>query len=315
MEEKKSGKSFLIILVLAVLVVLAGAATYAVYIVFSARGYEDYTVQMQQYYVEYSDEYDYWDVLTIEYPQIEGIDEEQAAIINQMMYDTAFDRSNYWHFEPNEEVKKLQEEHYDIFSSDVACEVSYHSQYLVSLKYEEVYAPASPVYYVSMTNRGLNVDLMTGEQYRLTDIVRMDEEFIKFWMEKANEEYDDFFSGDEEVEEILLDWFLKTNEEWNEYYEFQPYFYITEDKEFTIGIAVDPKYISAREPQMDAYEISCTVQELEAYKTESEFWEKYEKSESAGTVVECEELHNNLWLGEDASTWTYWEERGDLFSN
>lgn len=59
------------------------------------KGYEDYTVQMKQHFVEYSDQYEYWDVLTVEYLQIEGIDEEIQEQLNTLMYDTAMDRVNY----------------------------------------------------------------------------------------------------------------------------------------------------------------------------------------------------------------------------
>ena len=123
-------------------------------------------------------------------------------------------------------------------------------------------------------------------------------EFIEFWVRRANEHYDDFFGDGEEDRELLLAWFLNEDEEWNEYYDFQPYFYVTDDKEFIIGIAIDPKYISAHEPQEDFYEIRCDAQELEAFKTESEFWEKYDLSEPAGNVEECTELQSNLWLGD-----------------
>ena len=312
-QQKKHGKIVLVVLAGIVILLAAGAASVA-YVMRPPKGYEDYTVQMQQYYVEYSDEYDYWDVLTIEYPQIDGIDIEQQDVINDMLYDAAMDRTNYWHFEPDDYVKELQEE-FSIFSSDVESTVKYHSQYLMSVFYAETYAPANPVWYVSMTKRGLNVDLLTGERYELQDIIRLDREFTEFWAERANEEYDDFFGEDEEDRELLLSWFLKEDEEWNEYYEFQPYFYVTDSKEFIIGLSIDPKFIDAHEPQEDFYEIRCDAQELEIFKTESEFWNKYDMSEPAGSVEECEDLHSNLWLGDISGAWDYWEERGDLLAH
>lgn len=316
-EDKKTrGKSSrLIAAVLAAIVVLLAAfAASAAYMMRPPKGCGNYTVQMQQYYVEYSDKYDYWDVLTIEYPEIDGIDIEKQDAVNAMMYDTAMDRTNYWHFEPNDEVKELQKEHYSLFCSDVDCMVKYHSQYLLSMSYDEIYAPANPAWYISMTKRGLNIDLMTGEEYKLPDILCLDEEFVSFWAKRANEAYDDFFGEEKEDRETLLAWFLKSDEEWNTYYEFQPYFYVTDTGQFIIGISIDPKYISAHEPQEDFYEICCDAQELEAFRTESQFWERYELSEPAGEVVECEELQTNLWLGDIEGIWDYWEERGDLLA-
>lgn len=306
--ESPKGRSKIMPAVIACLVfmIAAGVAALA-YGGRGPRGYQDYQVQMQQYFSEYTDRYTYPEVITVEYPKITGIEGEQLDKINQMMYDTAMDRTDYWHLKPDDYVSGLQQE-YSIFSSDASCDVSYHSQYLLSLNYEETYAPISPVYYVSKTKRGLTVDLTTGEQYGLGDIIRIDSAFISFWSDKANKGYGDFFGDSEEDREVLLSWFSGGDEEWNEYYEFHPYFYVREDKDFMVGIAVDPKYVSrARPPQEDAYEIVCSVEELEEFKTESEFWEKYDLSESAGEVVECEELQENRWLSDLSGAEDYWE--------
>lgn len=99
------------------------------------KGYEDYTVQKEQYFVEYSEKYDYWDVLTVEYPRLKGLDEEVQTQINQLLYDTAMDRVTYWHLNPSDEVKAFQKEFFSIFASDVNCDVTYHSQYLLSADY------------------------------------------------------------------------------------------------------------------------------------------------------------------------------------
>ena len=80
-------------------------------------GYQDYKIQKEQYFVEYSEEYDYWDVLTIEYPVLQDIETEQVAAINDIFYKMAMEKVNYWHLEPDTEVKELQKE-YSIFSSE-----------------------------------------------------------------------------------------------------------------------------------------------------------------------------------------------------
>ena len=66
------------------------------------KGCLDYTVQMEQYYVEYSDEYDYWDVLTVEYPWLQEADTEFREQINAVLYDMAMERVYYWHLSPDE---------------------------------------------------------------------------------------------------------------------------------------------------------------------------------------------------------------------
>lgn len=300
----------------ACLAVVIVAAAAAVYLVKNAapKGFYDYTVQKEQNYVEYSEQYDYWDVLTVEYPVLEEAAASQGKMenleqINVALYDTAMDRVNYWHLKPDEEVKKLQEE-YHLFCSDVQCDVPYHSRYLVSVRYREIYAPIHPIWYVFTTQRGMTVDLLTGESYALVDILRVDEDFINLWIEKLNEE-----QGEEVIEpedaDIFLQWFLCLDEEMAEYYEFNPFFCLSEEGGFVVGISIDPKAkgLVGGSPSDSTFCAEISAEELTPYRTESAFWERYDKSESTGEVQECGEKHDNLWLGEEAGVWEYWGEQ------
>lgn len=309
-SDGKKERKLVFLIVFACIALAIGIKAYMILAEHPWKGRSDYTVQKEQYYVEYSEEYDYWDVLTVEYPRIEGIDEETQALINRLMYDAAMDRVNYWHWEPDKEVRELQEE-YTIFCSDVRCDVAYHSQYLLSVDFQELYAPISPVYYVYGTERGLNLDLMTGEVYELSDILRIDEGFIDLWLRAADKKYGEEFPYEEEMRERLLEWFAGDGGEAGEAYEFRPFFYLTSRKEFAIGLAVDPKPagITGAAPRNNAYSVIMTGADVEPYRTESEFWKKYEESETAGRVLECMDLQENLWLGEDAGVWKYWMER------
>lgn len=275
------------------------------------KGYTDYTVEKQQYVDEYTEQYDYWDVITIEYPVLSGIEGEQIEEINKTLYDTAMEMANYWHFTPDETVKEIQEE-YSIYCSDVSCDVDFHSQYLISVGFHEAYAPISPVYYTRMTRRSVTINLMTGEQYRLADIFRIDDDFMSLWCAQVEEDgmYDDLVVNDEDTRDTFRAWFLGEDEESAEYYMFTPFFYIDENKDFVIGISYDPKpsAFGAGTPKDNTFYAHFAVADLEAYRTESEFWELYDKSENTGEVVDCE-LTENIWLGEDASVWDFWEER------
>lgn len=275
------------------------------------KGYHDYTVQKQQYYVEYSDEYPYWDVLTVEYPALAGAPEEIEHFeqINERLYDTAMDRVNYWHLTPNDEVKELQEE-YHIFASDVQCDVAYHSQYLMSVNYRELYAPINPVWYVYTTQRALTVDLLTGESYTLGDVLKLDEDFVTLWVDKFNEKMEEEMITSEDVD-IFVDWFNGSDEELEEYFNFVPFFYVTQEGNFVIGVSLDPKVagLSGSDPSNSTFYAELTARELMPYRTESVFWGRYDKSESTGEVFPCEEKQENLWLGDQAGVWDYWEER------
>ena len=274
----------------------------------SARGCQDYAVQMEQYYVEYSDEYDYWDVLTVEYPQIRDANPKLQDKINEALYDTAMDRVNYWHLSPDDEVKDFQQ-NFSIFCSDVKVGVPFHSQYLLSANYHELYSAGNPVWYTMITERAVNVDLFTGEIYELGDIITIDEEFMKLWCDAALEKYDDLLERDRVEREIFLSWFLDEDEEMKELYQFSNFFYPTQDGTFIIGLTYDPRpaAIHAVEPWDVTLSVELDADRLTPFRTESEFWQRYDFSEQTGQILECEDLHTNLWLDDDASVWDYWE--------
>lgn len=304
--EQKTKKRIILWAAVAALALLLGISAYGLFGSQTSRGYRDYTIQKEQYYVEYSDQYDYWDVITVEYPALQGVDGEQAEAVNQIFYDTAMDKVNYWHLFPDEEVKALQEE-YSLYCSDVRCDVTFHSQYLVSVAFRETYAPISPVYYVHMTQRSANVNLLTGEAYELLDILQVNDDFMELWCRKASEDYVDVIYNDEDTRETFRQWFLGEDEELKEYYMFRPFFYVMEEGDFVVGLAVDPnvKTVVHNLALDTSFGTRLTAQELAPYRTGSEFWEWYEKSQTAGEVLPCENLEENLWLGEDSSVWDY----------
>lgn len=302
--NKKQWKLIILLCLLIVLVIVITAIGIAH--LSAPKGYTDYTVQKEQYYVEYSEKYDYWDVLTVEYPRLEGISEERESQINQLMYDAAMDRVNYWHLTPSEEVKEFQKEYFSIFASDVNCDVAYHSQYLLSVDYQEYYSAGHPIYMTNGTERALTVNLITGECYYLADIIELNEDFVRLWDQIYSEETGSDYADDETID-YLLDWFLQRDEEINEDYFCTPFFYVTENKEFVIGISLDPKLYEAYtyKPATRSFSTLLTKEELEAFKKQSSFWELLEQFEMAGEVLPCEDKAENIWLGEDAGVWDF----------
>ena len=237
---------------------------------------------------------------------MEGISEERESQINQLMYDAAMDRVNYWHLTPSEEVKEFQKEYFSIFASDVNCDVAYHSQYLLSVDYQEYYSAGHPIYMTNGTERALTVNLITGECYYLADIIELNEDFVRLWDQIYSEETGSDYADDETID-YLLDWFLQRDEEINEDYFCTPFFYVTENKEFVIGISLDPKLYEAYtyKPATRSFSTLLTKEELEAFKKQSSFWELLEQSEMAGEVLPCEDKAENIWLGEDAGVWDF----------
>ena len=198
-------------------------------------------------------------------------------------------------------------------SSDVHCDIDFHSQYLLSVSFRETYAPISPVYYVQMTQRCANINLMTGEQYQLSDILQINNDFMALWCQQVEAEgnYGGLIVNDTDTRETLGAWFLGEDEATEEYYMFTPFFYLDEDKDFVIGISYDPKSncIEGNPPRNNSFYAHFQASDLEAYRTDSDFWALYDKSEHTGKVIETETPINNLWLGENASVWEYWKER------
>lgn len=306
MDERKKGqkKGILIGILVLILLLIGGGAAALIFLKLPEKGYEEYTVQKEQYYVEYSEDYDYWDVITVEYPVLSGIDQEIQEQLNQLLYDTAIDRVNYWHLFPSDEVKAFQEEHFSIFASDVNCDIPFHSQYLLCADFKEYYSAGNPVWMTNGTERALTLDLMTGERYELSDILEVNKELIAQWDRSMSDELGEEYADDEMLE-YVLSWFLQNNEEINEKYVCNPFFYVTEDQNFVIGVSLDPilEYAYTGEPLNRSYYAELTLEEIEPFQKESEFWNKYEKSVAAGEILPCKDKKENIWLGENAGIW------------
>ncbi len=304
-------KRVFFVTVIILLVITIGIIGFKFFSDSDLKGCRNYIVQKEQYYVEYSEQYDYWDVITVEYPRLEGIDAAVQEQLNQLMYDTAMDRVNYWHLAPSDEVKAFQEEYFSVFCSDVSCDVTYHSQYLLSMDYREYYSAGHPVWMTNGTERALTVDLSTGKNYELSDIFQINEDFIKLWDRTLSEGLQEDYA-DEDMLDLMLAWFLQKDEATNENFFCNPFFYVTENKDFVIGVSLDPKleYAYTYQPVNRSLYTQFSLDELEAYKKQSDFWEKYEKSETEGEVLPCEDKKENIWLGENAGIWEYDYQKG-----
>lgn len=292
----------------AALALLLGIGAYGLFGSHTPGDYRDYTIRKEQYVVEYSNQYDYRDVITVEYPVLSGISEEQADAVNQIFYDTAMDKVNYWHLFPDDEVKELQEEYY-LYCSDVRCSIAFHSQYLVSMIFYESYAPIYPIYYAHKTQRSANVNLITGEAYEVSDVIQIDDDFMAFWCDRS---WNNVVWYDPDTRITFQQWFLGEDEELNELYMFRPFFYLMEDGRIVVGISIDP---TARTTLNNlalesSYYAVFSAEELVPYRTESEFWELYDQSQRAGKVIPCENLQENIWMKKDSVIWEYIEKKG-----
>lgn len=302
---KRRSKEIWFLTTIFVLLFCVGIFSTVFYLSF-IKGYDNYSVQMEQYFVEYSEQYDYWDVITVEYPRLEGVKDTVQEVLNNLMYDTAMDRVNYWHLEPSDEVKDFQKEYFSVFCSDVNCDVTYHSQYLLSMDYQEYYSAGHPLWMTNGTERALTVDLLTGESYELRDILNINKEFITLWDQAYSDEIGEDYGDNDEIE-LILSWFLQEDEDINENYVCHPFFYVTDERNFVAGVSLDPILECAYtyKPVNRSFCAELTAEEIEPFRKESNFWKRYDKSEAAGEVLPCEDKKENLWLGENASVWEH----------
>ena len=307
-EQKKKNRVIIVCATAAAgLILLWGMGTYLHPDPEESRDCCDYIIRKEQYFAEGSEQYDYRDVITVEYPVLSGIGEEQADAVNQIFYDTAMEKVNYWHLFPDDEVKELQKS-YLLYCSDVRCSIAFHSQYLVSMIFYESYAPVYPIYYAHKTRRSANVNLMTGEAYEVSDVIRIDNDFMAFWCDRSRETNSVIWYYDPDTCETLQSWFLGEDEKLNDLYMFQPYFYTMEDGRIVVGISIDPTARTALNnlEQESSYYAVFAAEELVPYRTESEFWELYDQSERAGKVIPCDNLQENAWMREDSIIWDYY---------
>ncbi|MDO4304744.1 MAG: hypothetical protein Q4D94_12610, partial [Bacillota bacterium] len=84
-ENRRKRRKWIILGVLLIVIAAGGIGLGVILFLLPSKGYQDYTVQKEQYFVEYSEQYDYWDVITVEYPILEGIDEEVQEQLNGLM--------------------------------------------------------------------------------------------------------------------------------------------------------------------------------------------------------------------------------------
>ena len=58
-------------------------------------------------------------------------------------------------------------------------------------------------------------------------------------------------------------------------------------------------------PVKRSYCAKLTLEEIEPFRKESVFWERYDNSKAAGEVLPCEDKMENIWLGKDAGVWNF----------
>lgn len=131
----------------------------------------------------------------VQYPKLSVINDkkinaEVVENVNQAIYDHAMQTVEKIYLNPSDEIKeKVIEEDQPVLVSYVTYKVTYMSENLLSIVMEDQSYQGSQDEYV-YDFRTLNVNLKDGSIYEVKDIVKIDNDFVKDWLDVMREEAD-----------------------------------------------------------------------------------------------------------------------------
>lgn len=258
-----------------------------------------YTIEMLQYNhsKEYSEGDWHREDIAIEYPVINGIGNEAMKKINKQAYDMSFKAFDYWYTV----LEKTFPSETTFFDCQVDCRIGFHSQYLVSMNFWETYSAVSHFELdgVNGTERGLTVDLETGEEYSIYDIFKIDRAFVEVWIDALKDKYPKgiTYEYDEDFTDFILEMFQEQGEKLGPEFDIFPYYYICNNRNFAVGLAIEPKLkkVSYYEPTRNYLCVEMYPEELMEFRTDNAFWDKLDQSLTVGKVIECKNKKSIKW--------------------
>ena len=125
------------------------------------------------------------------YPQVDGLDAAVQESVNAALQDCALASVDKLYLDPSDEMKeKVLGEEYPVLASFVEYKVTYQSQSLLSVVFQDYsYEGSESDYHVAL--RCVNINLQDGTLYEVKDIVSLDDHFVSAWAEGMRDEADD----------------------------------------------------------------------------------------------------------------------------
>lgn len=203
------------------------------------------------------------------YPQINGLKEEVQEKVNEELKTCAMETVERIYNHPDVEFKeKILGEQYPVIASYVHYKVTYLSEDLISVVFEDYsYEGSESDTYVRLRTK--NINLKDGTVYEVKDIVKLQDDFLKEWREVMQEEADtDMLLSELSLSELKK--VLSGQDDMGDIY--SPNFFL--DKE---GIEIG---LSFHYPEGDENDLGYgwvtapfRLEELVDYRTENTFWE------------------------------------------
>ena len=125
----------------------------------------------------------------VHYPLITGLkDADVEAKVNEELKSCAMETVEDIYLTPTEEIKEVVlSEEYPVLASYVEYKVTYFSEDLISVTYQDYYYEGSQEnYHLGFRTRTINLN--DGTVYEVKDIVKLNDRFIKQWAEVMREE-------------------------------------------------------------------------------------------------------------------------------
>lgn len=223
-----------------------------------------YTVEEDSYYEEESSETS-WMCMDINYPVLTELEGEKADEINETIKSYAMQTAENLYLNPSEEVKGfLLEQDYKYVGSQVEYYVTYMSNDLISIVFEDHYFWGS-VYAEFQDIRTCTINLKTGDVYEISDIVKLDENFMDAWYDSMKEE-----APDADVLDLVeLDDFQRVFEGENVDNRYGNAFFLKDG-----GLEIGLSYHYGDEELIERGWMTApfTWEDIATYKTDNEMW-------------------------------------------
>lgn len=208
----------------------------------------------------------------VRYPKISGLDGSVQDKVNAALKDCAMETVDQIYLNPSMETKEsIMREQYPVLASFVEYKVSFQNQDFISVVFQDYNCRGSQES-LKISLRTRNISLKDGTVYEVKDIIKPEPDFITNWITvmrgEANSQQLLSELNEKEMKEVLLG-----NDKNNIYYD--NFFVDAEGLEIGLGLeyaADDPNNLG-----FSWVTAPYTPQDLEAYKTNAEFWEEIKK--------------------------------------
>lgn len=207
----------------------------------------------------------------VKYPDIQGLDAQTGAKINEEIKKCAMSTVNRIYENPSAEFKeKMLGIENPILASLVTYKVCYASNDFISIVFEETGAEGDPNESVQYL-RTLNIGIKDGKVYEVKDIVNLDGKFVEEWLETMRDEANEVNFLAELDEDDMIKTLGGESIDGN----YVANFFV--DK-YGIEIGYDLNYVSGDPANLGYVWVTApfTFEEIKPYRKNQDFWKFFD---------------------------------------